>query len=326
MKTLKPTLIALFSLAVILVACEKTTPEFTPAPSTNAPSSMIKGFFKDNLSNATQTFNVDPSSSQTITGDKGTRITFGPNTFTYGNGTPVSGNIDIEMIEAQHKKEMLLLNRQTVTNDGELLVSGGIVYVNATQNGQQLSINDNNPIQASIPTNTFDQMDYFVGTEFPNGTFGWDQDTADTVVTNTDSTGWNGNTGGIFSYDFTIDSIGWINCDYFYNSPDPLTGVEVHLPDSFNGSNSSVFIYYSSINSVASIYDWDNDGVFELGGSYSTPVGMNIDFVVISELNGNFYYALVNATIVNNHVEIISSSDMTGPFTSAQIQTMINNL
>ena len=36
--------------------------------------------------------------------------------------------------------------------DGQLLISGGIVYVNVSQGGNQLSINDNAPIQASVPS------------------------------------------------------------------------------------------------------------------------------------------------------------------------------
>ena len=121
-------------------------------------------------------------------------------------------------------------------------------------------------------------------------------------------------------------SIGWINCDYFYGTGDPLTGVQVELPDTFNGSNSAVFIYYSNLNSVASLWDSDEDGVFDLGSTYATPIGQNISFVVISEINGSFYFTIVNATIVNGHYEIISSTDMMGPVPSTDILNAINAL
>ena len=67
--------------------------------------------------------------------------TFGSNTFINILGNPVSGSFNIELVEALTKKEMMLLNRPTFTHSGRLLVSGGVVYLNATQNGQQLSIN-----------------------------------------------------------------------------------------------------------------------------------------------------------------------------------------
>ena len=100
-----------------------------------------------------------------VTGTNGTTLFFNANTFKDMNGNPVSGPVEIEMIETQSNKDMLLWNRPTTTTDGQLLVSGGIVYVNVTQGGNQLSINDNNPIQASVPSDNFIAMDYFTGAE-----------------------------------------------------------------------------------------------------------------------------------------------------------------
>jgi hypothetical protein len=217
---------------------------------------------------------------------------------------------------------MMMMNKPTFTHSGELLVSGGIVHLNATQNGQQLSINDNNPVSVSIPTNSYVPMDFFDGSFDNQGGFGWDESEDDTVIINT-----NGNDTTEqdfwFSFDFEIDSIGWINCDYFYNSGDPLTQVEVVLPDTFNGDNSAVFIYYDDINSVASLSDYDTDGTFDLGASYSTPVGMDVSFVVISESNGSYFYAIVNATIIQDHIEIISSLT---EVTEAELEIILNAL
>ena len=46
------------------------------------------------------------------------------------------------MIETQSNKDMLWLNRPTTTTNGQLLVSGGIVYVNVALNGNQLGISE----------------------------------------------------------------------------------------------------------------------------------------------------------------------------------------
>ncbi len=304
-------------------SCEKET-EVIVLPSTISPTptSEINKFFEDNLENATQTVNINPSTSQTFTSNKGITYTFNTNTFVNSSGVAVSGNIDIELIEALTKKEMMLMNRPTFTHSGDLLVSGGIVYLNATQNGQQLSIDDNNPVSVSIPTNSYVSMDFFDGSFNNQGGFGWDESVDDTVITNTNA---NDSTGqeSWFSFDFEIDSIGWINCDYFYNSGDPLTQVQVVLPDTFNGDNSAVFIYFDDINSVASLSDYDTDGTFDLGANYSTPVGMDVSFVVISESNGSYFYALVNATIALDHIEIIGS--MT-EVTEAELEIILNNL
>ena len=329
MKTIKLLFGTVLIASIILVACKKEEPEIIVLPPIDnlTPTSNIGGFFDNNLESEKQTFTINPSSDYMVTGVNGTTLFFNANTFEDMNGNTVSGPVEIEMIETQSNKDMLLWNRPTTTTDGQLLVSGGIVYINVSQEGNQISINDNSPIQASIPSDNFIAMDFFVGGEDNDGRFGWELDIADTVITNTDTTtNWNPNGGGMFTFDFEIDSIGWINCDYFYGTGDPLTGVQVELTDSFDGSNSAVFIYYSNLNSVASLYDSDEDGVFDLGWSYATPVGQNISFIVISEINGSFYYAILNATIVNGHYEIISSSDMMGPVTSTDIQNAINIL
>ena len=328
MKTIKLLFGTALIVSLVLVACKKEDPEVIVLPPIDnpTPTSSIGAFFDNNLESEKQTFTINPTTDYMVTGVNGTTLFFNANTFEDMNGNTVSGPVEIEMIETQSNKDMLLWNRPTTTTSGELLVSGGIVYVNVTQGGNQLSINDNDPIQASVPSDNYIAMDYFTGSEDNNGRFGWELDDTDTVTTNTaDTTNWNPNGGGLFTFDFTIDSIGWINCDYFYGT-DPLTGVQVELPDSFNGSNSAVFIYYSNLNSVASLYDSDEDGVFDLGWSYATPIGQNISFVVISEINGSFYYSIVNATIVNGHYEIISSTDIMGPVSSTDIQSAINAL
>lgn len=326
MKTIKLLFGTALIVSIVLVACQKEDPEVIVLPPIDnpTPTNSIIAFFDNNLESEKQTFTINPSTDYMVTGVNGTTLFFNENTFEDMSGNTVSGPIEIEMIETQSNKDMLLWNLPTTTTDGQLLFSGGIVYVNVSQGGNQLSINDNAPIQASVPSDNYIAMDYFTGSEDNNGRFGWELDDTDTVTTNTaDSTNWNTNFGGMFTFDFTIDSIGWINCDYFYGIGDPLTGVQVELPDSFNGSNSAVFIYYSNLNSVASLYDSDEDGVFDLGWSYATPIGQNISFVVISEINGSFYYAIVNTTIVNGHYEIISSTDMMGPVSSTDIQNAI---
>lgn len=313
-------------LTVLLFSCDKETETIIiPSNLTPTNTSEITKFFNDNLNEATQNIIVNSSSTnQTIISNKGISYTFGSNTFINSNGNAVSGSFNIELIEALTKKEMMMLNRPTFTHSGQLLVSGGVVYLNATQNGQPLSINDSEPVTVSIPTNNYIAMDFFDGSFDNLGGFGWDESEDDTVITNTGNNGQDSTFfEDIFSFNFEIDSIGWINCDYFYNSGDPLTQVEVVLPDTFNGDNSAVFIYYSDINSVASLNDYDVDGTFDLGASYSTPVGMDVTFVVISESDGSYFYAFINSTIAQNHIENISSLT---EITETELEILLNSL
>ena len=142
-----------------------------------------------------------------------------------------------------------------------------------------------------------------------------------TIFTPND-TSWIENNNSL-SYNFTMDSFGWINCDFFYNSTTPLTGVNVILPEKHNGSNTYVFIYYSDINSVANMDDYNFDSNFDLGTGYSTPVGLDVTFVTISEVNDTFYYDLTNTAIIDNHVEEIDELTIAS---ESQIQNILNNL
>ena len=318
-------LVVIFSV-LFFFSCEKEKETIIlPSNINTTPNySQINKFFEDNLEEAKQTINISSSASnQSITSDKGIIYTFSSNTFVNSLGNPVSGSFNIELVEALTKKEMMLLNRPTFTHSGRLLVSGGVVYLNATQNGQQLSINDSDPVMVSIPSDNYIPMDFFDGSFDNQGGFGWDESEGDTVITNTNDNWQQDSIFSFFSFDFEIDSIGWINCDYFYNSADPLTQVEVVLPDTFNGDNSAVFIYYTDINSVASLSDYDLDGTFDLGVSYSTPVGMEVTFVVISESDGTFFHNFVTTTITQDHVEVISALSSV---TEADLEVLLNNL
>ena len=84
---------------------------------------------------------------------------------------------------------MMMINRPTFTHSGQLLVSGGVVYLNATQNGQQLSINDSEPVSVSIPTQDYVAMTFHGSFDDNQGGFGWDESEDDTVITNTGNNG-----------------------------------------------------------------------------------------------------------------------------------------
>ena len=70
--------------------------------------------------------------------------------------------------------------------------------------------------------------------------------------------------------------------------------------------------------------DYDQDSNFDLGLGYSTPVGMDISFVVIAEIDSTFYYNIVsNVTLSENHIENI---DNLIEVTEEELQTIIDNI
>jgi len=329
MKTISKKYLALFMLVALVLfnACKKEDDSPNTNNNTNNNNgsnnaNIVLDFFKDNLNDAKQITSVDITNGSYVYGNYGTYIYISGCSFLDSDGNQVTGIIDFELIEAQTNLDMLKLNRPTFTSDGQLLVSGGILYVNASQNGDVLNINPNCGLEVSMPNYSYNSQDgfmqYFSGDVDIDGVFGWDLEEDDTVVTGQGGQ----DTAGFY---FQIDSVGWINCDYFYSTQSELTGVEVELPNGYDGSNSQCFIYYNSINSLAGLGDGDQNGIFTLGASYSTPVGMDVKFIAISgdTISNDYYYHITgNTTVTLNHFETVLIMD--GPITHSDLEIILN--
>lgn len=98
-----------------------------------------------------QTFEIDSKQDNIVEGENGTVIVCPKGCFKNAKGQIVEGNVKIELSEALSLEEMLLSNL-TTTSDGKLLETDGMIYFNATANGEQLTINKDIPIHIEIPT------------------------------------------------------------------------------------------------------------------------------------------------------------------------------
>lgn len=201
-------------ITLLSTACKKDDHDVIPPPSN---TSNMGSFFANNEENAKQTFTVNATTGQSITGSNGTKIYIPANAFVYSNGTTVTGNVEIELIEVLDVSEMINLNK-TTTSNGQILVSGGQLKVTATQNSNYLTLSPNAALYVEIPTTVADpQMGLFTGTVASDSTIDWmsaGQDTSqtDSIWVTVDSSG-----GSWYSFPFDNDSLGWINCDYFWN-------------------------------------------------------------------------------------------------------------
>ena len=312
MKILKT--VSLFISGTVLVlgtSCKKDNPN----PSTPVTSGGgISAFFQKNLNNATQTFTINAGLAQTITGSKGTVIQFNANSFVTQSGVPVSGNIQIELVEIYDKKDMVLLNKQTMgsTWDGlSPLISGGQFNIVAKQNGQKLKLADgvSYSINAPAPNGTSNEMGLFYGT-ITNDQLTWNQgDSAFVDITQ------NG-------YSLFCDSLNWVNLDYFMQISGPQSQLNVQIPSGISGTDTRVFVSIDGSNTLAGIYQFDA-GVFTSGDYYKLPVGMNVHFIVINLENNAIKAKIIPSTITNNHLEVVNSLNT---YTFSELSTLLQNL
>jgi hypothetical protein len=130
-------------LSVTLIQCNNNTITKTVKLHASDP-------FKNTIV-PSQSFDIDSKQDNVIEGKSGTVVVCPKGCFKNGNGDIVEQNVKIELSEALSLEDMLLSNL-TTTSDGKQLETDGMIYFNVTANGEQLSINKENPIHIEIPT------------------------------------------------------------------------------------------------------------------------------------------------------------------------------
>ena len=208
------------------------------------------------------------------------------------------------------------------TSNGRILTTGGELNVNAFQNGQKLSLTPNSYIDIKVPTDNPDNnMGLFLGVTDNNGDVDWlPADTlgvTDSVIIINDSTV-NGGWADYYYFDlYGALNLGWINCDYFYNDPNPLTSLTVTPNNRHDNTNTQVWLHIATANSLMGT-GWN-------GTSFITsniPETISVTIVALSEIGGNYFSSFTPITVSNYHVENITLS----PTTTSQFLTDVNNL
>lgn len=300
----------ILGLAIVSTSCKKDTktspteePTTVPATFNNANAQSLLG----SLSSPSQIFTVNASNFNTITCSNGTYIYIYQNAFLTQAGAQVTGNVTIEVKDVLTKKDMIL-NNAIPTSNGKLLVSGGEIYFNATQNGQKLKMNPASAVYFNVPvTNPSYQMREFYasgGSDLSNTNLNWTTDTTSTT-TNTigvvqDTIGGGGNS---YYYNFQCDSLNWSNCDYFYNLPGAKTTCTVNLTGTFNNTNTVVFLSMNGVNTLVRLNS-AYSAISQEFHSYlnSIPEALNYTVIAISFDGTNYYYGSQSVTMVTDMV------------------------
>jgi len=239
-----------------------------------------------------QSFTGNAATGFTITGEKGTKVTFAPNAFVDANGGTVTGNVTVTLKEVLSKKEVLFSGVMTESN-GQLLESGGEILVKAKKDGADLRLNpalQNDGAKVEIPKvmNNKD-LGLFVQDkrQQPGGANGTGQQQQSPYTWNPAPYYPFGN--GPNSYSFSLPSFTWVNCDRFYSDPNPKTTITA-LP-SFQDNNQvtdlQVMLVFRNISTVITLpYDF----TIQQFQSYqnSLPIGLQADLVIIGKDSDGF--------------------------------------
>ncbi len=295
--------------------------------------------FLDNRKDAAQEFTIDASVGGIVIGSQGTKVEFQPNSFGI-NGTAVTGNVKVTLIEIYDKASMLLNNKSTLgqkaNGDKEALKSAGEFFVDAKQGSNELELLKNAKITSREidPANADGAMQIFRTGPLDDDCDGIDDD-CDWVAADENNDGQQdkpeiregkgGTTGGIVvTYGFDISSFGWTNLDRWYSFAGPKTKIFVDVPEGFNGDNCAVFLSYDGEPTALARMDVYDTGAQMFTEHYgSLPIGQQIHIIMVAEIDGQLKYAINGATVVDNHIEIITSLN---PTTQSALESLINAL
>ncbi len=118
-----------------------------------------------------QIFTLNTSQKRVITCEEGTKITVEADAFkSKETGKPIKETIQLKVSEYYHLDDIILANLTTQSND-ELLETGGMLYIEASQNGQELELIK--PLEIEFPNKGKKrEMQLFTGQEQEN-TINW---------------------------------------------------------------------------------------------------------------------------------------------------------
>ena len=323
-------------LSLIILACKKENIQPAPSTTTHSTAHMNQpgtptpvtppgetfASLNDYLSTKAvipETFTMNAANGGTFTTIKGSTLSIPANGLIHPNGTLVTGMVDIKIKEIFSNSDIMFSGVFPVSGTS-VLNSGGEFFIQATQNGVPLRVQDNFLVNMEIPAQAQDQfMDLFFAGPLENDPDNWN------LVDSANGTMGNGFTfnSANNTYSCNLDSLNWCNIDAFiwpinyFDCTFNLTGLS-----GLDGSNTTAFAVFKGQNSVWPIgtSGWGAISGNVISESHLADVDMNI--VVISVVGGQLHYGLLDVLPVNNQTYDIPMVATT----SANLDAVIGNL
>ncbi len=112
------------------------------------PNTKAGAFFGE-LKPLTQLFAISPEADHLITGQQGTKVFVPKNSFVQADGTPVTGKVDLALVEVLTVADFVRTNLQTLSH-GQPLQSEGMFFLDARSNGQPVNMAQGKELQVEM--------------------------------------------------------------------------------------------------------------------------------------------------------------------------------
>lgn len=270
----------------------------------------IDDYFEKNV----QSFTINPAEENIIRGEKGTEITFPAYAFLCADGSEPGDKIRIELREFYSRCDLLKAGLHTMSGSN-ILETGGTVHVVAFCGNEEAQLADGAQMTLAFPYKQYKEgMQTFNGFE-EDGMLDWvaSGEGSESPVSEEDlyfdpeTEQYYSNIGDVFfqvnkneagldSYLLSSGSLGWINCDRFYDDPTEKMELVVSVDTALHPS---VRLVFKNIQSVMSGYADDNGKIrFE-----GIPQGSEVSLVAYSIVDNKPYMALKNIVVTSNSEE-----------------------
>ena len=288
-------------ICVGLFSCEKNTDIIVPDPNQlNGPDTTWYNSITENMSavalkNEIQSgYDIDTVSLNGGTGlnfitSSSLYFSINPGSIITGTGEIYLGNMIVKSMNANTIGKCALMMKQSLSNVGHLLSSGGTFFVAFYNlNNEELFISPNNNISVTYHSeNYYGGMKLFVENQIDLLYSNWQKpsDSSQNNIT-------------VYSDYHTahLNHTGWVNCstEDFYNNQ--LSKISLRLPSNYTNANTIAFLSFDGLKSVIN-FDADVPGrIFKTG---CLPAARQAIVTVISKQGGYYYMKQKNITTLS---------------------------
>lgn len=329
MKTTTIFISAMFAMGILISACKKEPePHYIYEPKVPGNFNNVKtlsDFMKKNAVKY-EVFKMDATKGGVITSKNGVKYYVPAYAFTNSSGMLATGMIDISIKEIFEASDMILSDKPTLTNKGEILQSFGEFLINVEQNNQPLKpLLDSAQFPRKMRVTWVNKSKYRQGMPLWDGdtVFTWTEQIAGynhenkyTTKTTTNQyygfkgIDWRERYAEFASPDASGDSLSfelpsffeWLNCDVLNYQSNAKTTVLCYFENFFNNEISADYMgtqpsmcFFKPVNtkSVVKLYNLIFDAPAGKEGFLSylngMPVGVTGYFLAITVKDGKFY-------------------------------------
>jgi hypothetical protein len=272
----------------------------------NAPVNQITNGLIENRTIFTDSFNVNTGA--VIVFSDSLKVFFPPNVCVSIAGTTLYGKIKVELTQLRKKGDFIRYAKPT-TSINRLLQTGGSFNVRLSQNGFPLNLapNASYKIVYRNPFPSNDMLFFYeetIASSFQDTIKTWMP--SDNLGTVTNWQQYDTATNTVYrGYEITSKKLNWINCDFFNDTTQPATKVNVSLPLNFTNNNTQVYMVFKSKNIIARLLGEPANRLFTFP---KVPVNSEVYLIAIGKLGNDFYFGsksinIVNANIISTQLE-----------------------